>query len=58
MSNDNRKNPVGGGAFIALATLGGTAIGIAAGQVTIGILAGFATGTVAALLIWLRDQRR
>lgn len=57
MSNDNRKGSAAGGAFIALGTLGGTGIGLAVGQVTLGILGGFAVGTIAATLIWLRDRR-
>ena len=49
--------PRAGGALIAGGTLAGAAAGIALGQATIGVLAGFAAGTLAALLVWVRDRR-
>lgn len=47
----------GGGALLAAAILLGGTIGILAGQPSIGILAGFGIGLLAALAIWLADRR-
>lgn len=47
-----------GGILIALCSIGGTAIGLMQGQVTIGFLAGLAIGAAGAVAIWLRDRRR
>ncbi len=52
------NNSRGGGALLALTILAGTAIGLALGQSTIGILAGTGIGTVLATLLWLRDRKR
>lgn len=47
-----------GGILIALCTIGGTVVGLAQGQVTIGFLAGLVIGSLGAVAIWLRDRRR
>lgn len=47
-----------GGILIALCSIGGTAIGLMQGQVTIGFLAGLAIGAGGAIAVWLRDRRR
>lgn len=47
-----------GGVLIALCSIGGTAIGLFQGQVTIGFLAGLAIGTLGAVAVWLRDRQR
>lgn len=49
--------PRAAGAIIALSVIGGAIAGIAAGQPTIGTLAGFGIGVAIALLLWLRDGR-
>ena len=57
MTSPSPSQPrIGGGAPIALAILLGTIIGVAAGQPTIGFLAGLAVGVVAALLIWRANR--
>lgn len=57
MTSPSPSQPrIGGGAPIALAILLGTIIGVAAGQPTIGFLAGLAVGVVAALLIWWANR--
>ena len=48
----------GGGIFIVIAILIGTIVGAISGQPSIGVIAGAATGTLIALVIWLRDRRR
>ncbi|WP_019052610.1 hypothetical protein [Sphingobium xenophagum] len=57
MSND-RKEPTGAGAIIALLILGGAIIGGMMGQPSIGLLAGVAAGVLIAVLLWLRDRRK
>lgn len=47
-----------GGILIALCSIGGTAIGLMQGQVTIGFLAGLAIGAAGAVAVWLRDRQR
>lgn len=49
---------LGGGALLAAAILLGAIVGILAGEPSIGVLAGFAVGIVAAVLIWLWDRSR
>lgn len=46
-----------GGILIAICSMGGTAIGLTQGQVTIGFLAGLAIGSLGAIAVWLRDRR-
>lgn len=56
--NGNRKSGArGGGAIIAGAIIAGVIAGIAAGQPSIGFLAGAGAGVLIALLLWLRDRR-
>lgn len=49
--------PRAAGAIIAFTVIVGAIIGTADGQPTIGLLAGFGIGVLAALLLWLRDRR-
>lgn len=56
----NKRNPPphrAGGFIIAMSILIGAGIGVAAGQPTIGILAGGAFGILVSLLLWLLDRR-
>ena len=46
-----------GGILIAICSIGGAAIGLMQGQVTIGFLAGFGIGALGAIAVWLRDRR-
>lgn len=55
MSND-RKEPTGAGAIIALLILGGAITGGMMGQPSIGLLAGAGAGVLIALLLWLRER--
>ena len=57
MSTTSSNGPAAGGFPIAIGAIGGTAIGVAIGQVTIGFLAGLAAGIVAAVAIWLLGRR-
>jgi hypothetical protein len=47
-----------GGIFLMIGILGGTAWGIATGEVMLGVLAGTGAGIAAAVLLWLLDRRR
>lgn len=49
--------PRAAGALIAFSVIGGAIAGVAAGQPSIGTLAGFGLGVAVALLLWLRDRR-
>jgi hypothetical protein len=51
------KRPTAGGAILAGSILLGVAVGILAGEPSIGFLAGLALGAAVALTIWLRDRR-
>ena len=46
-----------GGIFLMAGILAGLAWGIAAGEPTLGMLAGTAIGVAAAILLWLVDRR-
>lgn len=46
-----------GGVLIALGALAGAAIGLVLGEPTPGLLIGLALGSLAAVLVWLRDLR-
>lgn len=46
-----------GGFPIAVGSIGGTAVGVALRQPTLGFLAGLALGIAIALAVWLRDRR-
>jgi hypothetical protein len=52
------KYPSGGGIFIALGAFGGVAAGrYFGGQTSIGLIAGFAAGTLVALAMWWFSRR-
>ena len=50
------KNPMGGGAPIALLTIAGTFIGGFLGQPSIGLLVGLGLGVIIATLIWWQGR--
>lgn len=52
MTEEPRQGRFGGGIFLAIGPLAGLALGTAAGQPTIGLLAGIAIGGVLALAVW------
>jgi hypothetical protein len=54
----DRPGPQAGGFLLALAILVGTVAGGLKGQPTIGLLAGLAAGSAAAVVLWLLDRRR
>jgi hypothetical protein len=49
-------SPPSGGLFIALGAIGGTVVGLFAGQPSIGLLVGLAAGVAAAVVLWLRSR--
>ena len=51
------RNPVAGGALIAIGAMAGAVIGLFRGQVTAGFLIGIGAGAAMALAIWLLDRR-
>jgi hypothetical protein len=54
---DPRSSTAGGGAFIALGSLGGAAIGFLLGEATPGFLIGLTTGVALSVAVWLRGRR-
>ncbi|MVZ96676.1 hypothetical protein EUU23_03015 [Sphingorhabdus sp. IMCC26285] len=59
MSETNNSQPrLAGGIFIALGLLFGAIGGIAFNQPSAGMMIGFATGVVIALVVWLFDRKR
>lgn len=54
----NGSVPRGGGFLIAVSVLAGVLIGGFANQPSIGLLAGLAIGSAAALLLWWQDRGR
>ncbi|TPG18608.1 hypothetical protein EAH79_00175 [Sphingomonas koreensis] len=46
-----------GGVLLALGLMGGSVVGLAMNQPTIGFLIGGAIGIAAAIAVWLRDRR-
>jgi hypothetical protein len=50
------RSPSAGGFPIAIGVIGGTIIGLATGQPTIGFLAGLGLGIAVAVAIWLRGR--
>ena len=53
---DPRRSSAAGGSLLALAVVGGAAIGIAMGQPTIGALAGLGVGVLLILITWLAGR--
>lgn len=59
MSETNpEKTNMAGGFFIAAGLLGGAIVGVATGQPSVGMIAGFALGIAVAALVWLLDRRK
>lgn len=58
MTDPKPPAPRAAGAFIALGLILGALIGVFVRQPSIGVLAGFALGTLIALFQWRRDSRR
>lgn len=54
----NRRSPAAGGFPLIMLILAGFGAGVALGAPALGALAGLATGIVAALIIWRRDEGR
>jgi hypothetical protein len=52
----SQPSPRSGGIFMPIGIFGGLAVGLLAGQPTIGVLAGTAAGAAAAALLWLKDR--
>jgi hypothetical protein len=57
MASKPPRNPVAGGALIAIGAIGGSIIGMSRGQVSAGFLIGIGAGAAIALIIWLFDRR-
>lgn len=57
MTDERPKAARAGGILIALAVIIGTVAGLALRQPSIGMVAGFGTGLVLAILVWLLDRR-
>jgi hypothetical protein len=57
-SNANDRPRMAGGIFIFLGLLIGAIAGVALGQPSLGMIAGFGIGIVIAILIWLFDRQR
>jgi uncharacterized membrane protein len=53
-----KRSPMAGGIFIFLGLLGGSIIGIAKNEASIGMVAGLGIGAAVALAIWLFDSFR
>lgn len=53
-----KREPLAGGAPLALCTLAGLGIGFAWGQSTLGLLVGFGVGLLIAVSFWLYDRKR
>lgn len=61
MTEHPNKHPskgMAGGFFLFAGLLAGSIIGIIYGQPSIGMIGGFAAGTVVATVIWLLDRRK
>lgn len=54
----DRPGPQAGGFLIAVAVMAGTIVGGLLGQPSIGLLAGLALGSAAAVALWLVDRRK
>ena len=57
MTDPQPRRGAAGGSLLALAIVGGAAIGIARGQPTIGALAGLGVGLLLVLVVWLAGRR-
>ncbi len=57
MKRNGNSSSRGGGAVIAGAIIAGVIAGIVMGQPSIGFLAGAAGGTLAAILLYLKDRK-
>ena len=55
---DETPPRVAGGCLLAAMTLAGAALGVWAGEATAGLLAGFAAGAAAAVILAVWDARR
>ena len=53
-----RRDPLAGGAPLALLTLGGLTIGLVTGQPSLGLAIGFGLGLIVAVTLWFLDRRR
>ncbi|MBB5686020.1 hypothetical protein [Sphingobium boeckii] len=56
--NPGPKSPMAGGIAIAILSVAGVIIGSMQGQPSLGLVGGFAAGTVVALAVWLLDRTR
>lgn len=57
-NNSQDSNMMGGGIFIVIGLLIGIAVGIWQGQISLGLITGFAFGVVAAIALWLFDRNK
>ena len=57
MPEPTKNAPTAGGFLIAVGAIGGTIVGIALRQTTLGFLIGTATGIACAIAIWLVGRR-
>ncbi len=55
--NSENRNSRAGGIFIVIGLLLGIAGGIMTGEISIGLVTGFALGVAAAIAVWLIDRR-
>lgn len=58
MNQPSPSKAQAGGFLLAVSIMAGAAGGIVAGQPSIGLLVGIATGVVLAVVIWLKDRSR
>jgi len=62
MDNQTRKgngsNKLAGGIFIVIGLIAGIIFGISVGQVSLGMISGFAIGCGLAVLVWIIDRGR
>lgn len=56
MAGPERRHPRAGGALLAAAILTGTVAGVAAGQPSIGFLAGLGAGLLLLATVWLLNR--
>ena len=53
-----QSNQMGGGLLIAIGLIVGPVVGLLLGQITIGLIAGFALGCAGVIALTIRDSRR